>query len=142
MKHHTKQVLRVVAAEVERDGQFLITQRREQAIFPLYWEFPSGKVEPGESDEEALHRELKERLGVNVKVGACTMFVKQQHDDYTLDFYVYQCELPSDQIPRALKVLNWKWVHPHEMESYPFPPADAQTTRRLIAQEGEDEEVN
>ena len=94
------------------------------------------------SDEEALRRELKERLGVNVKVGACTMFVKQQHDDYTLDFYVYQCELPSDQIPRALKVLNWKWVHPHEMESYPFPPADAQTTRRLIAQEGDDEEVN
>jgi hypothetical protein len=70
------------------------------------------------------------------------MFVKQQHDDYTLDFYVYQCELPSDQTPRALKVLNWKWVHPHEMESYPFPPADAQTTRRLIAQEGEEEEVN
>ena len=50
MGHHTRQVLRVVAAEVERNGQFLITQRREQAIFPLYWEFPSGKVEKGETD--------------------------------------------------------------------------------------------
>ena len=142
MGHHTRQVLRVVAAEVERNGQFLITQRREQAIFPLYWEFPSGKVEKGETDEDALCRELEERLGVKVNVGSCTMFVKQQHDDYTLDFYVYQCELPSDQTPRALKVLNWKWVHPHEMESYPFPPADAQTTRRLIAKEDEEEEVN
>lgn len=139
MPNSTKQVLRVVAAEVEQHGQFLITQRREQAIFPLYWEFPSGKVEPGESDEEALKRELQERLGVKVNVGACTMYVKQEHDDYTLNFYVYQCDLPSGQTPQALKVLNWRWVHPHEMEDYPFPPADAQTTRRLIAQESEDD---
>ena len=98
MSEKPKTILRVVAAEVERDGQFLITQRREQALFPLYWEFPSGKVEPGEGDEVALARELMERLGVEVKVGECTMFVKQEHDDYTLDFHVYQCELPSDQI--------------------------------------------
>lgn len=134
-----KKVLRVVAAEVERDGQFLITQRREQAIFPLYWEFPSGKVEQGESDEVALSRELMERLGVQVEVGPCTMYVKQEHEDYTLDFHVYQCHLPSDQIPRALNVRDWKWVHPHEMEEYPFPPADAQTTRKLIAQGNSEE---
>lgn len=138
MSEKAKKVLRVVAAEVERDGQFLITQRREQALFPLYWEFPSGKVEPGESDEFALARELQERLGVNVEVGTCTMFVKQEHDEYTLDFHVYQCTLPSDQVPKALNVRDWKWVHPHEMESYPFPPADAQTTRKLIAQENEE----
>ena len=132
-----KPTLRVVAAEVERNGQFLITQRREQAIFPLYWEFPSGKVEPNESDEAALKRELAERLGVEVRVGARTMSVQQEHDDYILLFYVYQCELPSDQIPRALKVLDWRWIHPHEMAAYPFPPADAQTTRRLIDQRAE-----
>ncbi len=140
MSEKPKTVLRVVAAEVERDGQFLITQRREQALFPLYWEFPSGKVETGESDEFALARELNERLGVKVEVGECTMFVKQEHEEYTLDFHVYQCRLPSDQLPQSLKVRDWKWVHPHEMESYPFPPADAQTTRKLIAQEGQSEE--
>ena len=139
MPEKTKKILRVVAAEVERNGQFLITQRREQALFPLYWEFPSGKVELGESDEFALARELQERLGVKVEVGPCTMFVKQDHEDYTLDFHVYQCTLPSDQVPSALKVRDWKWVHPHEMESYPFPPADAQTTRKLIAQEGDED---
>ena len=139
MPEKTKKILRVVAAEVERNGQFLITQRREQALFPLYWEFPSGKVEPGESDEFALARELQERLGVKVEVGPCTMFVKQDHEDYTLDFHVYQCTLPSDQVPSALKVRDWKWVHPHEMESYPFPPADAQTTRKLIAQESDED---
>ena len=90
MSEKPKTVLRVVAAEVERDGQFLITQRREQALFPLYWEFPSGKVETGESDEFALARELNERLGVKVEVGECTMFVKQEHEEYTLDFHVYQ----------------------------------------------------
>jgi 8-oxo-dGTP diphosphatase len=139
MPEKTKKILRVVAAEVERNGQFLITQRREQALFPLYWEFPSGKVELGESDEFALARELQERLGVKVEVGPCTMFVKQDHEDYTLDFHVYQCTLPSDQVPSALKVRDWKWVHPHEMESYPFPPADAQTTRKLIAQESDED---
>ena len=57
-----KQVVRVVAGVVERDGRYLITQRRETAVLPLQWEFPGGKVEQGEKDEEALQRELRERL--------------------------------------------------------------------------------
>ncbi len=128
----SKRIIRVVAAEVEEDGRFLITQRRAHATFPLFWEFPSGKVEPGESDAVALQRELMERLGVHVTVGERTMFVKQDHDDYVLDFNVYQCSLTQDEPLRSLKVNDWRWVHPQEMESYPFPPADAESIRRLL----------
>jgi 8-oxo-dGTP diphosphatase len=131
-----KEMIRVVAAEIEEGGSFLLTQRRPHATFPLYWEFPSGRVEEGESDEDALARELKERLGVSVSVGECTMFVKHEYEDYTLDFYVYRCLISHDQAPQALKVNDWRWVHPQEMESYPFPPADADSIKRLLEGSG------
>jgi len=127
-----KELIRVVAAEVEQEGAFLLTQRRPQASFPLHWEFPSGRVEDGEADSEALQRELMERLGVKSEVGECTMFVKQEYEEYVLDFYVYRCALAEGETPEALKVNDWRWVHPQEMESYPFPPADAHSIKRLL----------
>lgn len=126
-----KQNIRVVAAEIERDGAFLITQRRAEAVLPLLWEFPSGKVEPGESDEEALARELIERLGVRVEVGKLSMFIKHEYADYALDFCVYRCTLIDDAIVKR-RVRDWRWVPPSEMDKYEFPPADAQTIRSLL----------
>lgn len=126
-----KQNIRVVAAEIERDGAFLITQRRAEAVLPLLWEFPSGKVEPGESDEEALARELVERLGVRVEVGKLSMFIKHEYADYALDFCVYRCTLLDETISKR-RVRDWRWVPPSEMDRYEFPPADAQTIRSLL----------
>lgn len=133
-----KELIRVVAAEVEREGAFLLTQRRPHASFPLHWEFPSGRVEEGEVDSDALQRELMERLGVEITVGDCTMFVKQEYDEYVLDFYVYRCVLAEDQSPASLKVNDWRWVCPQEMESYPFPPADAHSIKRLLDESGQE----
>ena len=65
----TKPHIRVVAAEIERDGRYLITQRRPVASLPLLWEFPGGKVEPGEPDASALARELLEKIGLEGEVG-------------------------------------------------------------------------
>jgi len=126
-----KQTITVVAAEIERDGRFLITQRRPEAILPLLWEFPSGKVEPGESNEEALARELIERLGATVEVGKPSMFIKHEYADYALDFCVYRCELSGDVLEKR-RVNDFRWVAPAEMEGYEFPPADAQTIRKLL----------
>jgi len=126
-----KQNIRVVAAEIERDGAFLITQRRAEAVLPLLWEFPSGKVEPGESDEVALARELIERLGVRVEVGKLSMFIKHEYADYGLDFCVYRCTLLDDVVEKR-RVRDWRWVPPTEMDKYEFPPADAQTIRSLL----------
>ena len=125
--------IRVVAAEIEDQGRFLITQRRPSARFPLYWEFPSGKVEAEESDETALKRELQERLGVKIKVNECSMFVQHHHHEYSLDFYVYTCQLIGDDELKAIKVHDWRWVSTHEMVDYSFPPADAVSIKELIS---------
>ncbi|MBU0552074.1 (deoxy)nucleoside triphosphate pyrophosphohydrolase [Myxococcota bacterium] len=126
-----KKSIRVVAAEIEQGGRFLITQRRPTAILPLLWEFPSGRVEEGESDEEALARELFERMGVEVEIGKLSMFIKHEYEDYCLDFCVYRCELRSETILKK-HINDFRWVRPHEMEHYEFPPADFQTITRLL----------
>ncbi len=126
-----KNVIRVVAAEIEREGAFLITQRRPMATLPLLWEFPSGRVEAGEADEAALVREIRERMDVEVRVGKLSMFIKHEYEDYSLDFCVYRCELITDNI-RPRRVHDWRWVRPSEMDQYEFPPADAQTIEKLL----------
>ena len=63
-----KEVIRVVAAVIEHDGRYLITQRNANAVLPLLWEFPGGRVEEGETDEAALARELKEEMEIDVEV--------------------------------------------------------------------------
>ena len=123
--------IRVVAAEIEVDGKFLITQRRPEAMLPLLWEFPSGRVEEGEDDDVALKREIIERLGVEVDVQQLSMFIKHEYDDYVLDFCVYRCLLRSEEI-EARRVHDWRWVTPVEMDGYEFPPADAQTLQKLL----------
>jgi 8-oxo-dGTP diphosphatase len=65
-----KEVIRVVAAVIEHEGRYLITQRQANAVLPLLWEFPGGRVEPGEEESKALHREVRGRIGVDVEVGA------------------------------------------------------------------------
>jgi 8-oxo-dGTP diphosphatase len=62
--------IRVVAAVIEREGSYLITQRRPAAVLPLLWEFPGGRVEEGETDTAALKREVLHRLGVDIEVGS------------------------------------------------------------------------
>ena len=67
----------VVAAVIESQGKYLITRRRPSAVLPLLWEFPGGKVEPGESDHRALTRELQHRLGVEIEVAELINTVRQ-----------------------------------------------------------------
>ncbi|MEZ4473032.1 MAG: (deoxy)nucleoside triphosphate pyrophosphohydrolase [bacterium] len=130
-----RESIRVVAAEIEQDGRFLITQRRPTAVLPLLWEFPSGRVEDGETDEEALAREIRERMDAEIRVGRLSMFIKHEYEDYDLDFCVYRCELLSDELSRK-RVHDWRWVTPVEMDEYEFPPADARTVRVLLEDRG------
>jgi 8-oxo-dGTP diphosphatase len=127
-----KKKIRVVAAEIESDGMYLITQRRANAIYPLLWEFPSGKVENGESDEIALQRELMERIGVRAKIGDLAIETKHEYEKYELDFVVYHCTIADDVQIKALKVNDFKWVKLIEMSQYEFPPADALSIQKLI----------
>ena len=122
----------MVAAVIEREGQYLITQRRSTAVLPGLWEFPGGRVETGEDDETALKREVKERLGVEVAVKARIAHRLHSYEGYAVDLNLYQAVLVSQQTPAALRVAAFRWVGSDEFEHFQFPAADQATTDLLL----------
>jgi 8-oxo-dGTP diphosphatase len=123
--------IRVVAAMIEQGGRYLITQRRPAAVLPLLWEFPGGKVEPDESDTEALEREVLHRLGVSVGVGKLISFVRHPYERYVIDLHLYECHLTAGT-PEKLNVHDFAWVQSDEFEHYPFTPADEISVAKLL----------
>ena len=130
-----RRTIRVVAAVIERGGRYLITQRRPTAVLPLLWEFPGGRVEDGEEDGEALRREIRERLDIDVDVGSMISFISHPYEKYTVDLYLYECKLQSEE-PTAQGVNAFRWVPSSEFDRYPFTPADQASMDRLLG-EGE-----
>ena len=125
--------IRVVAALIEHEGRYLITQRRRAAVLPNLWEFPGGRVEAGEGDEQALVREIKERLDVAVDVRQMISFVSHPYASYTVELYLYECALRSLQLrPRAVQ--GFRWVTSEEFESYDFTPADEASMNQLLGE--------
>ena len=126
-----RRTIRVVAAIIERDGRYLITQRRSNAILPLLWEFPGGKVEAGESDAEALVREMNERLSVLVEVGELVSAQPHAYELYTVELQVYACRIiGGEPVERAVNA--FRWVTSAEFDAYPFTPADEASMSRLL----------
>ncbi len=123
--------IRVVGAMIERDGRYLITQRPPRASLPLLWEFPGGRVEPGETDEEALARELREEMSIRVEVAERVIHVEHAYEQYDIDFCVYRCQLRDGAI-QHLRVHDHRWVRPEELDDYEFPAADEKTIARLL----------
>lgn len=130
--------LRVVCAVVEREGRYLITQRRATAVLPLLWEFPGGRVENGESDEDALRRELMHRLGVDVRVGQMISYVHHPYERYAVDLYLYECELVGGE-PTSCHVSDFRWALSSDFESYAFTPADEASVSQLLGVDGKDD---
>jgi 8-oxo-dGTP diphosphatase len=124
--------VRVVAAVIEREGKYLITQRREEAVLPLLWEFPGGKVEEGETDEQALHREVLGRIGVDVEVREKVTEKHHSYDRYDVHLTLYTCHLPAGKDPQPVRVKDVRWVSSSEFSQYKFPPADQATMDVLL----------
>lgn len=132
MKDNGKRTIRVVAAEISNDrGQYLITQRLPHAAMPLMWEFPGGKVEPGESDEDALIREIREELDVEIQVVARSVSTTHDQGSYRIDFHSFEVRLVRGTLQR-IGVWDFRWVQPEELADYRFPPADRDTIDRLL----------
>ena len=123
--------IRVVAAVVEKDGQYLITQRRGSAVLPLMWEFPGGKVETDETDSAALKREVLHRLGAEIECGKLISFVSHPYENYTVDLFLYECHLLRDVL-EARAVNAFKWVLSTDFDQYPFTPADEASMNKLL----------
>lgn len=127
----SERAIRVVAGVIERGGRYLITQRRASAVLPLLWEFPGGRVEASETDAAALKREVFHRLGVDVEPGQLISFVTHPYEKYSVDLYLYECELSSGE-PRAINVADFRWVPSSEFDAYEFTPADELSMSKLL----------
>jgi 8-oxo-dGTP diphosphatase len=123
--------IRVVAAVLERDGRYLITQRRPTAVLPLMWEFPGGRVETGETDTQALKREVMHRLGAEIECGKLISFVSHPYEHYVVDLHLYDCRVVAGHL-RAVNVNAFRWVTSDEFDRLPFTPADEASMNKLL----------
>jgi 8-oxo-dGTP diphosphatase len=129
----TRRTIRVVAAVLEKDGRYLITQRRPLAVLPLLWEFPGGRVEEGEADATALKREFSHRLGATIECGKLISFVTHPYEHYAVDLFLYECRILGGELERRA-VHDFKWVTSSEFEQYPFTPADEASMNKLLGE--------
>ena len=134
----SRRQIKVVGAMLEKDtGRYLITQRRPEATLPLLWEFPGGRVRDGETDEAALTRSIRDRLGLDVVVDGKASSMKHDYPDYDVDFTVFHCRLKDTKQQVAPgKVNDHRWVKLSEMGDYEFPDADARTLEFLLESDG------
>ena len=129
-----KKQIRVVAAAVERDGRYLITRRRPQAVLGGLWEFPGGRVEEGEDDATALMREFEHRLGARVRVGRRVSSVAREYSTYVVELHLYACQIEGAEL-HARNVAELRWVKSDEFEDFEFTPVDEASMSRLLAAE-------
>lgn len=113
----------VSAALIWQKGRFMICQRPKHKARGGLWEFVGGKVEAGETGEEALIRECKEELDITVKVKDAFMRVKHIYPDITINLTLYNAFI-YDGTPKLLEHNDLKWIRPQEIDEYVFCPAD------------------
>ena len=123
----------VVAAVIERDGEFLLTLRPDGTHLAGHWEFPGGKCYPHETHAEALRRELFEELDIVGDVRACVYRVTHSYPDRTVDLHFYECEF--DGVPKPMIGQAMRWVKREELRRLPFPEADAALIEQLTGPE-------
>ena len=114
--------LDVAVAVIRRAGQFLIAQRLPNDSFGGFWEFPGGKLDPGETMENGLAREILEELGIRIEVGTRRMMIEHRYPGRVLHLHCYECRVVEGE-PRAIECAAWRWVEPAEMDQFQFPPA-------------------
>lgn len=122
--------IEVVAAVLVRQGKFLATQRG-YGEFRSYWEFPGGKIEAGESREEALQREIREELETDIRVGEHLITVDYDYPSFHLTMHCFLCSLLSEDL--VLKEHeNALWLSLDELGTVTWLPADEAVVRALL----------
>lgn len=121
----------VVAALLCRDDRFLICQRPSHKKRGLLWEFVGGKREAGESQAEALIRECREELGIEIEVGKIYMELTHVYPDITIHLVLFRGEVVHGE-PQLLEHKDFRWITMKEIPEYTFCPADEEILTRLM----------
>ena len=118
-------MLVAACALIDRDGRVLLTRRPEGKPMAGLWEFPGGKLHPGETPEEAVIRELREELGIDIASNclAAFAFASHRYPKFHLLMPLFLCRRWSGR-PEGLEGQKLAWVRPDKLADYPMPPAD------------------
>jgi 8-oxo-dGTP diphosphatase len=121
----------VVAAVIERNGEFLVARRLKGTHLAGYWEFPGGKVHHGESHEQALEREIAEELNTSVTGLEKIFHTSHTYPERTIDLHFYRGELTG--LPEPMLGQELRWIKRREFASLEFPAADAELIAQLVS---------
>ena len=124
-------MVEVVAALIWDNNRFMICQRPAHKARALLWEFVGGKVEPGETKEQALIRECREELAITLSVGEVFMDVIHEYPDITVHLTLFDATIAKG-IPQKLEHNDIQWITPAEIHNYSFCPADEEILKRII----------
>ncbi len=123
-------MIQVTAAVMVNDGMLLIAKRKPTARLPNLWELPGGKVEPGETPEECLQREIKEEFDIDISVGEYLGSNPHTYDFGTIELMAYRAIWEAGDL-----ILNdheeIRWVFTHELDQFEFAPADTTFVDKL-----------
>ena len=123
----------VVAALIWDKGRFMICQRPVTKSCAMLWEFVGGKVEAGETKEQALMRECREELGIELKVGDIFTEVVHEYPDITVHLTLFNASI-AEGVPQKLEHNDIRWITPAEIPDYNFCPADKEILEKILAE--------
>lgn len=127
---HQKLPLAVCAAVIEHQGKTLLTERPSNKQQGGFWEFPGGKIDPGESPHHSLRRELREELAIEIKVGPVLETVYHRYEWGSVLIIAYLCSWQSGELTH-LEVSDHAWVTPEQFKDYKILPADQPILNKL-----------
>lgn len=125
-----KQIV-VVGAVIVKDGKILCAQRGPSGSLAGMWEFPGGKIEPGETAREALEREITEELECQVSVGTEVTTTRHEYDFGVVTLTTFYCEL-TDGTPNLTEHSEVRWLAPHDLRTLNWAPADIPAIDRIV----------